>query len=178
MARQRGFDGALLGQQPIEGLVQLVDRDQAEHRTQRMARGRRIEASRGGQFGLGIDQPRDDQGQRQQPRARRARRYQFGAFDPRIRPKAVGDAERGGDVAMRQRAYDLETPARRPQCLVAQHRAECGDLLGLPLGQVGQGAVLDCVVLAISLAQQDGGGEPRFGTTVTYMRTCKRDWQL
>jgi hypothetical protein len=57
---------------------------------------------------------------------------------------------------MRQRPDDLKALAGRQQSFVAQHRAQRGDLLGLPPGQIGQGAVLDFAVLAIGLAQQDG----------------------
>src|SRR5215472_14462439 len=83
-----------------------------------MARGCLVELPRRREFGGGIDQSRHDQGQRQQARARRARR----------------------------------------QLLVAQYRTQRRDFLGLPFGQVGEGAVLDLAILAKSLTQQDGGG--------------------
>src|SRR5215469_10472731 len=122
-----------------------------------MARGCLVELPRRREFGGGIDQSRHDQGQRQQARARRARRHQRGGLDPRVEAEAAGHAEHRGEVAMRQRAQDFET-AGRQQLLVAQYRTQRRDFLGLPFGQVGEGAVLDLAILAKSLTQQDGGG--------------------
>jgi hypothetical protein len=73
-----------------------------------VVRRRLVESARGGQLGGGIDQPRHDRGQRQQPCARRSRRHQLGGLDARVQPKAPGGAEHGGDVAVRQRAQDLK----------------------------------------------------------------------
>ena len=163
-ARQLGLDLGLLRQQPIEGRVRLIDADraQAQHRAQRVARRRGIELARRGQFGGGIGHARHDQGQRQQPQARGSRRHQLGGLDARVEPEAAGHPQRRGDIAMWQRALNLKPVAGRQQPLVAQHGAQRGDLPGLPFAQVGEGAVLDLAGMA--------GGEPRFGTTVTYMR--------
>src|SRR6516162_3370999 len=54
--------------------------------------------------------------------------------------------------------HNLKAVAGRLQRLVAQHRAQCGYLLGLPSRQVGQSAVLVLAGLAIGLAQQNGRG--------------------
>ena len=123
-----------------------------------MTGGGGVETARGGEFGGGIDQPGDNQGQRQQARARRSRRHQLGAFDARVEPEAASDAERGGDIAMRQRPDDLKAFAGRQQLFLAQYRAQRGDLLGLPPRQIGEGAVLDLAGFAVGLAQQDGRG--------------------
>jgi hypothetical protein len=61
-AGQLGLNLGLLPQQPVEGVVEFVDRHcpQAQYRAQRVARGRRVEAAGGGQLGGRIDQPDDD----------------------------------------------------------------------------------------------------------------------
>ena len=71
-------------------------------------------------------------------------------------PEAASDAERGGDMAMRQRPDDLKAFAGRQQLFVAQYRAQRGDLLGLPLAQIGESAVLDLAGFAVGLTQQNG----------------------
>jgi hypothetical protein len=51
-----------------------------------------------------------------------------------VEADAIGGGERGGDVAMRQRAADLEAAlAGGKQWFVAQHGAEGLDLLGWPV---------------------------------------------
>src|SRR5215831_5321531 len=52
---------------------------------------------------------------------------------------------------------DRDPLAGRHQLVAAQDRAQQSDALGRPVGQVLQGAGLDLAVLAIALAQQNGG---------------------
>src|SRR4051794_2855742 len=54
--------------------------------------------------------------------------------------------------------------------------------IGRPVGEVAQRAFLDLSALAVGLAQQDAGGEPRLGITWMYMdtivpRTARRSKQ-
>src|SRR5580692_3171051 len=66
--------------------------------------------------------------------------------------------ERGGDVAVRQRAGDLEAlGSQRRQGLAGKHPAQAVDLRLRPVGDVGERARLDLAALAIALAQEDGG---------------------
>jgi len=70
-----------------------------------------------------------------------------------------GGDERRHDMAVRQRAADFKAPlAGRDQPVATQHGPQRLDLLGWPVGEIGQGTVQDLAVLAIALAQQDGGG--------------------
>jgi len=159
-ARQLGLDPGLLRQQPVERLIELVDGDgaQAQERAQRGARGRLVERARGGELGGRIDEPRHDHGERQPTGARRSAWDQVGGLDAGVETEAPGDAEHGGDMAVRQGAQDLESVAGGRQRLIAQHGTQCRDLFGRPLGQIGEGAVPDLAAVAVGLAQENGGG--------------------
>jgi hypothetical protein len=79
---------------------------------------------------------------------------------------APSDRQRREDVAMRQRAADLEAAmADRSQRIPAQGRAQGLEALERQLGQVGERAVLDLAVFAVGFPQQIRGacvavGEP------------------
>ena len=88
-AGQRGFDKRLLATQPVEHGIELLGGDVAElqHLAQRM--GGRIQHPRGCQLGFRIEQPGDDQGQRQIAAAlRRAARQHSVERDPAARRRA------------------------------------------------------------------------------------------
>jgi hypothetical protein len=69
-----------------------------------------------------------------------------------VEPEATGDAERGGDLSVRQRADDLKIPPSRQRRLVAQHRAQGGNLLGPPFV-----ALLNLVWIRRRGVRVDGG---------------------
>jgi hypothetical protein len=96
----------------------------------------------GGQLGRRIEQPGDDQRQGQIASGLRgAARQQL------IETDAPGDAQRGQDVAMRQRAADLEAArAEGNEGIAAQGGTQGFDPLERQLGEVGRGAVLDLAV--------------------------------
>jgi hypothetical protein len=66
-------------------------------------------------------------------------------------------------VPVRQRAQDLKVLAGGHQPLVAQHRAQRRDLLGFPLGEIGEGTVFDLIAIAIGLAQEHRGWRVAIG---------------
>ena len=75
-----------------------------------------------------------------------------------------GGGERRHDMAVRERAADFKAPlAGRHQPVATQHGPQRLDLLGWPVGEIGQGTVQDLAVLAIALAQKDGGGRAPVG---------------
>ena len=159
-AGQRRFDERLLARQPVERGVELAGGDTAEpqHLAQRMAGGGGIEHPRGGELGRRIEQAGDDQRQSEvTPPLWRTPRQQAVEVDP------SGGAQGGEHVAMRQGAHDLDRLAGRQQPLAAQHGAQLLDALGWPGGEVGQRAFLGLAVLAVALAQQDGGGRASVG---------------
>ena len=159
-AGQRGFDERLLAAQPVERGIDLLGGDLAEpqHLAQRMAGGGGIQHPRGRQLGRRIEQPCDDQGQRQIAAALRRAARQHG-----IERNAACGAERGEHVAVRQRTDDFHRRSGGQQFVAAQHGAELVDALGGPAGQVGKGSVSGFAGLAITLPQQDGGWRASVG---------------
>jgi hypothetical protein len=60
-------------------------------------------------------------------------------------------------MAMRKRTQDLERVTGRNSSGAFEDVAKSGDLRRRPLGDVGEGAVVNLTVFAEGLAQQDGG---------------------
>lgn len=115
--------------------------------------GAAIQHPRGGELGRRFDQPGDDQRQREiAPPLWCAPRQQPIEVDP------SGGAQGGDHVAMRQCADDLDGLAGGQQPIAAQHSAHLLDSLRWPVGEIRQGAFAGLAVLAVALAQQDGGG--------------------
>ena len=146
---QRGFDALLLGEEPIERVVEflLVDLAERQHGAERRGRSGAVEQPRGGELGGWIEQPHHHQGGDERHHARSlslALRQQI------VEAELAQHAERGRDMAVGQATHELEV--RR--ILVAQQPAQRFDLARRPVRDVGQRALLDLAVLAISLAQQ------------------------
>ena len=144
----------LAAAQKVEGGVELVlvDLAQAEHGAERVGGGRLAELARGRELGGRLDDPRHDHGEDQPGPPLRSLRQRLVEPEPAHRP------EHGGDVAVRQRADDLEAlGAERHEGLPGQHPAQALDLRLRPIGDVGERARLDLAPLAIALAQEDGG---------------------
>ena len=124
-----------------------------------MARGRGVEHPRGGQLRRRIEQTGDDQAESQAAVAFAApARQQIVETDP------PGGGECRHDVAVRQRAADFKAAlAGRNQPVATQHGAQGLDFLRLASRKDGKGTVQDFAVLAIALAQQNGGGRGPVG---------------
>ncbi len=112
------LDAGLAAAQEVEGGVEfvLVDLAQAEHGAERVGGGRLAELARGRQLGGRFDDPRDDHGEDQLGPAPRSLRQRLVEPEPAHRP------EHGGDVAVRQRAGDLEgLGSERHEGLAGEH---------------------------------------------------------
>ena len=151
---QDGFDGGLAHQQPVERGVEFVVVDVAETERFAEAGGRRGGRQRpgGGEFGDGVEDAADQHGEDEVAAA-----IAVGAEDA-VEADLARDAEGRGDVAVRQLAGDGESVALGGDDGAAlEHAAQAFDVGGGPVGEVAQGALTDLAVLAIGLAQQDGG---------------------
>ena len=76
-----------------------------------------------------------------------------------VESDASQDPEGGGDVSVGQAALDAELFLKRVGGDVAslEQQFEPRDYLGVPVGDVSQGAFLNLAVLAVGLAQENGG---------------------
>src|ERR1019366_4300546 len=154
-AGETGLDEGLLGYQPVQGGVDLAYRDGAE--AERLAEGMAgrggVEHARGGEFGRRIEQPGDDQGENEiAPALRRA------AGEQAIKADTAGGGQRGEDMTMRQGAADFEPTLAGPgEPVPPQGGTQRLDFLVRPMGEIGEGAGFDLAVLAVALAEEDGG---------------------
>lgn len=169
-ACQLVFDEGLLAAEPVEGGVDLPrgDTAKAEGFAQRMAGGVDVEHPRGCQLGRRVEQPGDDERQRQVTTALRGSAgQQVGEAD------ASGGGEGGKNVTMRQRAADFEAMlADRDERVAAQSGTQGVDALDRQLREVGKGAVLDLAILAVGFAQQERGA----GVTVRDLGDVHEAW--
>ena len=100
----------------------------------------------------GIEDAADQQGQDEVAAA-----VAVGAEDA-VEADLARRAEGGGDVAVRQAAGDGEGVLLGGDDGAAlEHAAQAFDVSGRPVGEVAQRAFADLAVLAVALAQQDGG---------------------
>jgi hypothetical protein len=112
------LDAGLAATQEVEGGVEfvLVDLAQAEHGAERVGGGRLAELARGRQLGGRLDDPRHDHGEDQLGPALRSMRQRL------VEPELAHRPEHGGDVAVRQRAGDLEALcSERREGLASEH---------------------------------------------------------
>ncbi len=148
------LDARLAAAQKVEGGVEfvLVDLAEAEHGAERVGGGRLAELARGRELGGRLDDPRHDHGEDQLGPPLRPLRQHLVEPEPAHRP------EHRGDMAVRQRAGDLEALGfERHKSLPSEHPSKALDLGLRPVRDVGEGARLDLAPLAIALAQEDGG---------------------
>ena len=64
---------------------------------------------------------------------------------------------------MGQGAFDEEELVAMDQRLVFEHTPEALDLVGGPMGEIGQGAFMDLFALAAAFAQEEGRGRVAVG---------------
>ena len=151
---QGGLDGGLALQQPVQRGVELVliDLAETEHLAKARGGGGGGQRTGGGELGGGIEDPADQQGEDEIAAA-----IAVGAEDT-VKTDPAGGAESGGDVAVRQAAGDGEGVALGGDDGAAfEHAAQAFDVGGRPVGEIAEGALTDLAVLAVALAQQDGG---------------------
>ena len=147
------LDARLAAAQKVKGGVKLVlvDFAQAEHGAERVGGGRLAEMASGRELGGRLDDPSHDHGENQPGPPLRSVRQHLVEPEPAHRP------ERGGDMAVRQRAGDREALfAERNERLPGQHPPQALDLGLRPIGDVGERARLNLALLAIALTKQHG----------------------
>jgi hypothetical protein len=149
------FDAGLLGQQPIHGLIEFVLGNGFEMKqlTQRAAEGIGVKGAGGGKFGGGFQNASRDHGQDEIAIA------VVTLIEQAVEMQPAQGAEDGGDVAVRPGADDVEGLRKRGAdgSGALQNGAQRIDLGGGPVGEIGNGAVVDLAVFAEALAQEDSG---------------------
>ena len=151
---QRGLDGGLALQQPVQCGVEfvLVDIAEAEHFAEAAGGGGGRERPRGGEFCCRLEDASDQHGEHEIAVA-----IAVGAEDA-VEPDLAGGTECGSDMAVRQATDDGEGVALGgDDGATLEHAAQPFDVGGGPVRQVAQGALTHLAALAIALAQQDGG---------------------
>ena len=145
------LDGLLAGtQEPVHGPVDLVFIDGAETEGLREGGQRRLAGERpgGGQFGLGVNDPGDDQSDDQIPVP------VSGAGEEEIELELLECGQDGGDMAMGERAGAMETVLGVDEGLALEGTAdEIDDVVG-EMGDVAEGFMLDFTVLTEGTTEQ------------------------
>ena len=137
---QRGLDGGLTLQQPVQRGVEfvLIDLAEAEHFAEARCGGGGGQRTGGGELGCRIEDPTDQQGEDEIAAA-----IAVGAEDT-VEPDLVSGAECGGDVAVRQAAGDGEgVMLGGDDGAALEHAAQAFDVGGWPVGEIAQGALTD-----------------------------------
>lgn len=116
-----------------------------------MSRSFFAQLARGAQLGRRFDDAGNDHGQSQFCQPRRGFRQQA------VQAELLRRAEDGGDMAVRQRAFDAQIVDGQRHGFVLQHAAQGLDLRIRPIGDIGDGARPDLAAIAIAFAQEDGG---------------------
>jgi hypothetical protein len=156
---ERPLDSCLLREQPVEGGVDLalLDDAEAKHFAETGSGGIGIEGAHGAKLGGRRDQAVDEHRQYQVAAAPTGRAAQ--AFGEQLgQAEGASDTEDSGDMAVRQGALDRQRVLSLGHGhTAAQQRAQALDEMLRPTGEVGKRALPDFPVLAITLAEQDGG---------------------
>jgi hypothetical protein len=151
---QRGLDGGLACQQPIECRIEFIVVDLAETERFAKAGGRRGWRQRpgGGEFGDGVEDAADQQGEDEVAAAVAVR------AEDAVKADLARRAEGGGDVAMGQAAGDGEGVLLGGNDGAAlEHAAQAFDMSGGPVGEVAKRAFAHLPLVAVALAQEDRG---------------------
>ena len=136
---QRGLDGGLTFQQPVQRGVELVliDLAEAEHFAEAGGSGGGRQRTGGGELGSRFKEPTDQQGEDEIAVA-----IAVGANDT-VKPDLMRGAERGGDVAVRQATGDGEGIVLGGYDGAAlQYTAQAFDVASWPVGEIAESARL------------------------------------
>src|SRR5450755_2767593 len=150
---QRGLDGRLTLQQPVQRSVEfvLIDLAEAEHFTEARCGSGGGQRTGGGELGRWIEDPTDQQGQHEIAAAIAVR------AEDTVKPDLVSGAECGGDVAMRQATGDGERIVLGGDDGAASELTEQAfDVGSWPVGEVAESTLTDLAVLSVALAQETG----------------------
>jgi hypothetical protein len=117
-----------------------------------------MERPGGSQFGAGIQNTGGDHRHAEITRTA-GRRVKDG-----VQTELAEGADHSSDMAVGKRPQDLERVGWRGNGGSAfENLAQRGDLLGRPVGDIGESAVVNFAVFAEGLAQQDGGRRAAVG---------------
>jgi len=132
------------------GLLGVID---AQHFTQTVVESVGMKSASSRQFGGRIKDASDNHGDDEIAFATGMR------VEEGFQLELAQGAEDGGDVTVRKRADDVEGiwGKRADEGVAFEDLAERFDLGGGPVGQVGEGAVVDLTPLAKGLTKEDGG---------------------
>ena len=147
------LDGLLAGtQQPVHGPIDLVFIDLAETQGRREGGECSFAGERpgGGQLGLGIDDPGDDQSDDQIPVPA------AGAGQQGIELEFLEGGQDGGDVTMGERAGAVETVLGVNEGLALEGSADEIDDGVAEMGDVAEGFMFDAAVLAEGPTEEMG----------------------
>jgi hypothetical protein len=151
---QDGFDGRLSYQQPVKGGVEFVviDIAEAERFAEAGGRGGGRKGACRGELGHRVENAADQHGEDEVAAA-----IAVGAEDA-LEADLTGEADGCCDVAMRQTANDGKSvlPGGNDGAAL-EHATQAFDMGGGPVREVAQGALTKPAVLAIGLAQENGG---------------------
>jgi len=148
------LDPGLVLQKPTHAPVRIVFADllQPQFLAQSRGGGLAVEVSGKSKFGARIKKTSEDKS------AGRIAFFAGLALKQRCHSQASEHAQRHGDVSVRERPFDIELlfegklAGMRP----LKQRLEPGDNLGIPMGEIGQGALFYLAVFVpIGLAQED-----------------------
>ena len=153
-----GFYARLSREEPVEGGVQLIDL-RILH-PELLGQGGGVPQPGGRELRAGLDEPLGDHGQHE---------LAFTAglgSDQRRDPEPAHGSQDGFNVAMRARASDDEGVLGTDELIPPQQTAKGLDLLGGPIGEIGESALADLAFFAPGLAQQNSGGRVTVGDTL------------
>jgi hypothetical protein len=150
---ERVFQRRLPQQEPIQSGIEVVFVEWAEVEALVEAglASVRVESAGGGEFGSGFEEAGNNEGERE---------IAFAAgewVDELIELEFAKGAQDGGDMAVRPRAGDVKGLLEGADGLAFENGLEGADLSGVPIGEVGEGTVLDFALVAEGLAKEDGG---------------------
>src|SRR5438477_10021477 len=137
------FDPGLSGQQPVQGIVQVIFVGVAH--TEFVSQGGAVPQAGGGEFRTGMEELFGHHGHDQI-----ALLAGFGSNEG-VKAKTAHSAQDRLDGAMGKRLLDREHAVRRHQRLVLQEASEGVDLMIGPMGEIGEGAFAYLGALAPSL---------------------------
>ena len=157
---RRFLDPPLALPEPVEHVQHLVagDSSEAEQDAEAAVGGIGRQSPGGGELGGGVDEAGDEGGQGQIPLAA------GGAMEDAGQAELCGQAEQGGDVAVRQRALEGDGLVEGGEDDAALEDGADGVDHGWgDFGEVGEGFSPDAFALTPGFSQQDGRGAGAIG---------------
>jgi hypothetical protein len=154
-SRQRGFNRGWPRDQPVHSRVEVVfvEGAQLQLRAERVMAGLRTQGAAGGELRRRFEDARGNQGQ-----GLIALAAGFG-IEHGVELQAADRGQHRRDMTVWERAGDGKRGGQIRNALVIalEQLAQGLDLQGRPLGEIGDGAVVDLAIFAEAFSQEDGG---------------------